>query len=70
MKLVPNWQKALTWYSTQANGIGLALLGAWVAMPSDLKDKLPEQWIPYVAIAAFALGFVGRLVDQSKQEDK
>lgn len=64
MKIVPNWRKAWSWFSMQAMVASAALQGAWLALPPDLKTKVPGDWVTAAAIVLLVLGAVGRLVDQ------
>tara|TARA_R110002074_G_C12558458_1_gene667605 strand:- start:802 stop:1017 length:216 start_codon:yes stop_codon:yes gene_type:complete len=62
--LVDDAKNAAKWFSMQSMGLVAAILGAWVAMPDDLKSALPEWLVPVVAIVVLALGAIGRLVKQ------
>jgi len=64
MKLVPEWRAAWRWWSMQAMGIAVALQGAWMAMPLDLKSRVPGDLVDVLTIAVLVLGAVGRLVPQ------
>jgi len=62
-------------------GIGPALLSAWAALPSDLKDALPHGWSRAIATLGFILVLASHLfckgeaqqvdegVDDSQQRD-
>jgi hypothetical protein len=65
MKLISNWKDAWKLFSVQAMALTLALLGAWVALPSDLKDALPHWAIALIAGIILAAGIIGRLVKQA-----
>ena len=54
-KLIPNWRQAWRMFSVQAQASSVAILGAWQALPDDLRAKVPESVV---------LGIVGRLIDQ------
>ena len=64
MKLVPNAGQAYKWLSVQAMALVLAIVGAWMAMPPDLKSRIPETWVDAMSIAVLVLGILGRIVDQ------
>lgn len=53
-------------FSVQAQAIALAVLGAWQAMPQDLKDPLPPSLVYWVAMGLMVLGIAGRLIQQPK----
>lgn len=68
MKLVPDARRSWRWFSVQAMLAAGAILGAWVALPPDLKAALPDWTDNAVAMAVLGLGIVGRLVDQGKPD--
>lgn len=64
MRLVEEWHQAWRWFSVQSMAISVVLLGAWQAVPDELRAALP-RWLPHwLAIALLVLGIAGRLVDQ------
>lgn len=65
--LVPDWKKAYTWFSMQAMGASLTLTAAWMAVPTDLKDRVPDGVASTVLMVLLVLGVVGRLVNQKKE---
>ena len=64
MKLVPNARKAWRWISMQAMGVAVALQGAWVFIPDDLKARAGDDLANWVTGALLVLGMIGRLVKQ------
>ncbi len=64
LKLVPEWRKAWRWFSMQSMVVTLAILGAWGAMPDDLKAAIPGSAVLVVAMSVLTLGIAGRLVKQ------
>jgi len=68
MKLIDNWHKCLRLFSQQANAIGIALSLTYSSMYDHLKDNLPPAWMAGITGAIFALGFLGRIVDQTPKE--
>lgn len=76
IRLIDEWHKAHQLASVRVAGaaIGLLELGhqledEWSRMPQDLKDALPHGTAHYVAIAAFALVIIARLVAFGKGAD-
>lgn len=64
MKLIPNWRKAWRMFSVQAQALALAIVGAWQAVPDDMRSSVP-QWGLWALLAVVLVGgIVGRLVDQ------
>jgi hypothetical protein len=68
MRLVPDARKALTWFSVQAMALAIAIEGAWMALPADIKAEVPETWVDAVTVGLLVLGIIGRLVKQGPQE--
>lgn len=64
MKLVPDVRRAWRWFSMQAMVASLALQGAWLALPAEMKAAVPDRIVMAATIVLLALGVVGRLVDQ------
>ena len=64
MKLIPNWRQAWRMFSVQAMTLAGAMQAAWLAMPADLKSRVPDGLVDGLTVAILALGIVGRLVDQ------
>jgi hypothetical protein len=64
MNLIPNWKKAWRMFSIQAQGLALALVGAWQASPEDLRGQVPS-WVMVSLLALILVGgIVGRLISQ------
>ena len=64
MKLVPEARRAWRWFSMQAMVASVALQGAWLALPADMKAAVPDRIVMIATIALLVMGVVGRLVDQ------
>ena len=64
MRLVPNARKAWRWISMQAMGVAVALQGAWVFIPDDLKARAGDDLANWVTGALLVLGMIGRMVKQ------
>ena len=68
--LIEDWRKAYKYLSVQANGIGLAIAGAYGAMYDQLKETFPPQWMAAVTGAVFAVGIICRVISQPKTRKK
>jgi len=66
MKLIPQWKRAFRMFSVQAMVLAGAIQAAWVALPADMMDAIPDPWVRGITIAFLVLGVIGRLVDQPK----
>jgi hypothetical protein len=64
MKLVSNAGQAWRWFSVQAMTAAIALQAGWQAMPPDLADRIPGEYVTALSVVVLVLGIVGRLVDQ------
>jgi len=68
MALVPDARRAWRWFSMQAMGWAVALQGAWVFIPDDLKARAGEDLAAWVTGVLLVLGMIGRLVDQDRAQ--
>jgi hypothetical protein len=68
MKLVDNAGQAYKWLSVQAMALVVAIEGAWLAIPPDLKTRIPETWVDALSMAVLVLGIFGRVVDQGSSK--
>lgn len=67
MKLVSDWKKTWSYYSTQAMAAAGATQVAWVSLPTDLRASIPGEWVTYGTAAVLVLGIIGRLVKQDTE---
>lgn len=64
MKLIPNWRSGWRMFSVQAQAIAIAVIGAWQAIPDDIRASIP-QWGLWALLAVILVGgIVGRLIAQ------
>jgi hypothetical protein len=68
-KLVPDWRQSWKWFSTQAMALAVAIQGAWMFIPEDMKESLPKDLVGYATMALLILGVAGRLVNQDAGTD-
>jgi len=67
MRLLPNWTRTHRKYSAQALGLNGLVIGAWEAIPGDLKAALPSSAphvVAYIVLTVSALGILGSMIDQ------
>jgi hypothetical protein len=64
MKLVANARQAWRWWSVRAMALQGAAGGAWLAVPDDMRQAVPSEWLAVAAVVLTALGIAGRLIDQ------
>lgn len=67
MKLVPNWRRSWRWLSQHCFVAAGALTATWSQLGA-LQSSIPAKYVTAIAAAICALGFVGRLVDQSPKD--
>ena len=62
-KLIPNWRQAWRMFSVQAQASSVAILGAWQALPDDLRGKVPEPVVLGIvgALLVFILTLMGKI---------
>lgn len=68
MKLAQDWRDAWRWFSIWALSALAALPHVWTQLPYDLRQSLPDEWLPWVASAVAIGGIIGRIVDQNATE--
>ena len=68
MKMIDEWKQAWRWFSVQAMAIAVAIQGAWLFIPEDLKAQVPPAILHWTTIALLVFGVAGRLVKQEKKE--
>ena len=68
MKIVNNARQSWRWFSIQAMTLAGAMQGTWLAMPADLKARVPADLVDALIVVVLALGIVGRLVDQGSDK--
>lgn len=69
MKLDPNWRQCWRWISVHCMTLALAVQGAWLAVPDDLRALVPA-WAGYAVTAVLLVaGIAGRLINQGAHDD-
>lgn len=68
MKLVSDWKQAWKWVSVNCMVVAAALQGAWVYVPEDLRDSVPQDVVSLLTISLLGLGVLGRLVQQPQKK--
>lgn len=68
-RLIPNWRKAWRMLSIQAQTAALAVIGAWQAVPDDMRTVVPPWAVLSLAMALLVAGIIGRLIDQPKTRE-
>jgi hypothetical protein len=68
-RLVDDWQRCWRWLSVQCMTAALAVQGAWMFIPDDMKTSIPPEIVRGATMALLALGIAGRLKNQTKGED-
>jgi len=66
MKLIDNARNAWRMFSVQAMALAGAIQAAWIAIPPDLQQQVPDNIVKGVTLALLVLGVAGRLVKQDK----
>lgn len=67
MKLVSDWKRAWRWFSMQAMALAVAGQTAWLNIPPDLKQSIPEDFVTYGTVGLLVLGMVGRIAAQGDE---
>jgi len=64
MKIVTNWKAHLKRYSMQALGALGLIQGAWLTLPTEIKDHLPTWLVTTVCVIIAAAGLFGGVLHQ------
>ncbi len=57
MKPVDDARDWWKWNSTHVVAIFAAMPLAWDRLPQDIKDRVPDDWMPYIGLVMF-IGFL------------
>ena len=68
MKIVEDAKRWWRWFSMQAMLAAAAIQGAWIFIPSEMRDSFPKNWIQGFTVALLVLGIAGRLVQQTPKD--
>lgn len=77
MKLIDNYKDAWKLWSIRMGLLGTTLMGfllaypeaaldAWNMLPQDMKDTLPDQFVPFVGMVIFMLSMFARVIKQTE----
>lgn len=66
MKLIDNYRQCWRMWSIQAMVIAGAIQGAYIALPADMQEMVPDNWMRILTFVVLGLGAVGRLIEQPK----
>lgn len=69
LELVEDWRKAWRWFSVNAMVLAVAIQGAWLQIPDDMKASIPPHLVQYCTIALLVFGVAGRLIKQDKETE-
>ena len=69
MKLIQYWRKSWRWLSVQAGAVVTLLPVAWVSLPDETKDIIPDAWLPWIVTAVGLAVVIGRLIDQPDETE-
>lgn len=74
-ELIEEWKKAHKLWSVRLSAIGAAVMGVftfwpdsalylWSAMPSEVREMIPERFVSAIALFVFAASAISRIVKQ------
>lgn len=69
-RITPDWRSRARDYSSIALALGAALVAAWTALPADLKDHLPVDYVAWLVGFLNAFGLAGKFVIQGPVKDE
>lgn len=65
LEIIPEWRHAWKWLSVNCMAFSLAIQGAWLGIPQDMRDHLPNHIASIATAALLVLGIAGRFVKQT-----
>jgi hypothetical protein len=68
IRLVTNIKEFYKWISFWAFTIIAALPFVWSSLPVELRNYIPEKYLPLVAVVVALGGLAGRMIDQNKNK--
>ncbi len=63
-KLISDWKKAWKWASVRCMAVSIAIQGAWVFIPEDMRASIPTNLVQTITIALLLAGMIGRITTQ------
>lgn len=66
MTWIKQWQRAWRCLSVRAMTMALAVQGTWLALPEELRLRLPDQVTTAVTIALLVFGLIGRTMQKRR----
>jgi hypothetical protein len=81
LKLIPDWPKFYKLWSVRLTFAGSiitsvliafpeAAISVWLTLPSDIRDALPPQFVPFLGVAIVLSSIFARVVQQPKLKEK
>lgn len=69
-RLIEDWKQAWKWVSVNCMAAALAVQGAWLFIPDDMRSSLPPDLVKKITIALLIVGIIGRLFKQKDTCDQ
>lgn len=63
MKFLPTEQLLKSW-SFQLIYVGIMLQGIWIELPTEIKEKVPQETRDYITVAFLIITFLARSIKQ------
>ena len=63
MKFLPTKQLLKSW-SFQLISVGIALQAFWIEVPTEIKERIPQETRDYITIAFLIVTFLARAIKQ------
>lgn len=65
IRLIPEWKKCLKMFSVQSDIITASIGFAWLAVPADMRQAVPNEILAVAAIVLAVFGGLGRVIQQN-----
>ena len=70
ISFVDDWRQCWKWFSVNCMAISVAIQGAWICIPEDLRKAMPDNLVAIITVVVLLLGVMGRLVKQEKKRGR
>lgn len=63
-----DWKQAYKWLSVNCMALAAAIQGAWVYIPDDMRQSLPQHTVSIITMVLMGLGIFGRITTKQDRQ--
>ena len=68
MKMISNNEVLKSW-SLQLISVGILVQMFYIELPTEIKEKIPQDWRDYLTFAFLVITFIARILKQGNLND-